>query len=49
MPKFTELQDLPIPLSLLVGLSRGKVVTFLSGSVPTEKCMGNCRRAVRVP
>jgi hypothetical protein len=37
------------PLSLLVGLSRGKVVTFLSGSVPTEKCMGNCRRAVRVP
>ena len=37
------------PLSLLIGLSRGKVVTFLSGSVPTEKCMGNCRRAVRVP
>ena len=39
------------PLSLLdlVGLSRGKVGTFLSGSVPTEKRMGNCRRAVRVP
>ena len=32
------------PLSLLVGLSRGKVALFLSGSVPTEKCMGNCRR-----
>jgi hypothetical protein len=30
-----------------VGLSRGKVALFLSGSVPTEsteKCMGNCRR-----
>ena len=32
-----------------VGLSRGKVEVFLSGSVPTEKRMGNCRRAVRVP
>jgi hypothetical protein len=32
-----------------VGLSRGKVGPFLSGSVPTEKCMGNCRRAIRVP
>ena len=37
------------PLSLSVGLSRGKVEVFLSGSVPTEKCMGNCRRAIRVP
>jgi hypothetical protein len=46
-------QGLQCPLSLLdlvlVGLSRGKVALFLSGSVPTEKCMGSCRRAIRVP
>ena len=38
-----------VPYPYLVGLSRGKVGPFLSGSVPTEKCMGNCRRAIRVP
>jgi hypothetical protein len=38
-----------ILMSTTVGLSRGKVGPFLSGSVPTEKCMGNCRRAIGVP